>query len=124
MTVTSATGVAVSFRTVTLEPSSAHAPARKTPASSATDSVELSQQAAAEARSTDPAARAETRLKSFDTDGDGVVTKTEFTTGAIDLLQPAAVSFYHQPASKPERIADVAIREYTLASRSKPIPTV
>ena len=123
MTVTSITAVAVSFRTVSPDASHAKAPALK-PAAPAKDSVELSQQAAAEARSTDPAARAETRLKAFDTDGDGVVTKTEFTTGAIDLLQPAAVSFYHQPASKPERIADLAIREYTLASRSKPIPTV
>ena len=124
MTVTSVSGVAVSFRTVPLDPSSAHAPARKSPAPSANDSVELSQQAAAEARTTDPAARAETRLKSFDKDGDGVVTKTEFTSGAIELLQPAAVSFHQQPASKPERIADLAIREYTTASHTKPIPTV
>jgi hypothetical protein len=122
MTVTGVSGVAVSFRTVTPEPS-AHAPARKSPAPSATDSVELSQQAAAEARTTDPAARAETRLKSFDKDGDGVVTKTEFTTGAFELLQPASVRFFHQPA-KPEGSADLAIREYTIASQVKPITTV
>jgi hypothetical protein len=97
MTVTSITNVAVSFRTVTEDPPHASAPAHKdAPAPPATDSVELSQQAAAEARSTDPSARAETLLKAFDTDGDGVVTKTEFTTGAMEVLKRASVRFHHQ----------------------------
>ena len=41
-------------------------------------------------------ARAETVLKTFDTDGDGVVTKTEFTTGAMEVLKRASVQFHHQ----------------------------
>jgi hypothetical protein len=97
MTVTRITNVAVSFRTVTEDTPQASAPAPKaaTPPA-ATDSVELSQQAAAEARITDPSARAETLLKAFDTDGDGVVTKTEFTTGAMEVLKRASVRFHHQ----------------------------
>lgn len=106
MTVTSVTAVAVSFRAVNHKTSHASTPARTRPEGTATDSVELSQQAAAEARSADPSVRAETLLKTFDTDGDGVVTKTEFTTGAVELLKRASVSFHHQrlvrgAASKP-----------------------
>ena len=82
MTVTSIPAVAVSFRVMTRDASHAKAPARKPAGPPAKDSVELSQQAVAAARSTDPSARAETVLKTFDTDGDGVVTKTEFTAGA------------------------------------------
>ena len=96
MTVTSITAVAVSFRTVTLDHAHAKAPARKPEGPPAKDSVELSQQAVAEARSTDPSARAETVLKTFDTDGDGVVTKTEFTTGAMEVLKRASVQFHHE----------------------------
>lgn len=82
MTVTSVTAVAVSFRTVTLAPH-ANAQAANRPIASASDSVELSQQAAAEARTTDPTtARDEMQLKLLDTDRDGVVSRTEFTAGA------------------------------------------
>jgi len=35
-------------------------------------------------------------LKTFDTDGDGVVTKTEFTAGAIELLKRASLHFLHE----------------------------
>ena len=43
----------------------------------------MEQQAAAEARTTDPTtARDETQLKLLDTDRDGVVSRTEFTAGA------------------------------------------
>lgn len=81
MTVTSVTAVAVSFRTVTLAPH-ANVQAANRP-TSASDSVELSQQAAAEARTTDPTtARDEMQLKLLDTDRDGVVSRTEFTAGA------------------------------------------
>ena len=101
MTVTRITAVAVSFRTVTED--TPHAPAPKTPAA-AVDSVELSQQAAAEARTTEPAARAETLLKSFDTDGDGVVTKTEFTTGAVEVLKRASVRVHPQRIGRGEGV--------------------
>ena len=96
MTVTRITAVAVSFRTVTPTTSHARTPVRKEHEYSPPDSVELSQQAVAEARSTDPSVRAETRLKTFDTDGDGVVTKTELTAGAIEVLKRASVRFHHQ----------------------------
>ena len=83
MIVTSVTGVAVSFRTVTLAAPHANVQAANRPITSASDSVELSQQAAAEARTTDPTtARDETQLKLLDTDRDGVVSRTEFTAGA------------------------------------------
>ena len=105
MTVTSITNVAVSFRTVTEDTPHPSAPAHKdAPAPAATDSVELSQQAAAEARSTDPSARAETLLKAFDTAGDGVVTKTEVTTGAMEVLKRASVRFHHQDVGRGEGV--------------------
>ena len=94
MTVTSITAVAVSLRTVTQDASRTRPP--KQPEAPAKDSVELSQQAAAEARTADPSARAETLLKTFDTDGDGVVTRTEFTAGAIELLKRASLHFLHE----------------------------
>jgi hypothetical protein len=96
MTVTSIPAVAVAFRTVTPDNAHAKAPARKPERPPANDSVELSQQAAAEARSIDPSARAEMVLKTFDTDGDGVVTKTEFMSGAIEVLKRASVRFHHE----------------------------
>ena len=100
MSVTGVTPVAVSFRTVNPEPSHATMPVRKAPQPTTADSVELSQQAAAEARSAEPSMRAETRLKTFDTDGDGVVTKNEFTSGAVELLKRASVHFYHQRVAR------------------------
>jgi hypothetical protein len=135
MTVTSITTVAVSFRTDTGETQHTNTTAAKAPAISANDSVELSQQAAAEARSTDPSARAETLLKAFDTDGDGVVTKTEFMTGAMEVLKRASVSFHHQrvgrgevtpvvSAEQPVSVASLAIREYTVVSRVKNVAKV
>ena len=100
MTVTSITAGAVSFRSVPQDASHAKAPALKQPEVPGKDSVELSQQAAAEARTADPSARAETLLKTFDTDGDGVVTKTEFTTGAIELLKRASLHFLHERVAR------------------------
>ena len=87
MSVTSITRGAVSFRTIAQDSSHASTPLRKRPRAIAADSVELSQQAVAAARSADPSMRAETLLKTFDTDGDGVVTRTEFQTGALDRLK-------------------------------------
>jgi hypothetical protein len=143
MTVTSIANVAVSFRTVTEDTPRASAAQKDAPAPAATDSVELSQQAAAEARSTDPSARAETLLKAFDTDGDGVVTKNEFTTGAMEVLKRASLSFHHQrigrsggadkreqkwggelTAAVPEpqvTAASLAIRQYAIVSRAKKV---
>ena len=95
MTVTSVSTVAVSFRT--LAPL-ANVSAAPRPLTSATDSVELSQQAAAEARITDPSSsRAEALLKSLDTDRDGVVSRTEYSAGPNEQL---------------------AIRRYTIAGRT------
>lgn len=108
MSVTSS--VAVSFRTVTPDLPHASPPARKRPQTIASDSVELSQQAVAEARSADPSMRAETLLKTLDTDGDGVVTRTEFTTGAVERFKRASVYFHHQRAGS--------------GAPSKPIPEV
>ena len=83
MTVTGLTGVAASFRTVTPAAPHPNVRAANRPTTSASDSVELSQQAAAEARTIDPTtARDETQLKALDTDRDGVVSRTEFTAGA------------------------------------------
>jgi hypothetical protein len=87
MSVTSITSAGVSFRTLPTNTSHASAPARKRPQTIASDSVELSQQAVAEARSADPSMRAETLLKTCDTDGDGVVTRMEFRTGAVERLK-------------------------------------
>ena len=86
MTVTNVSGVAVSFRTLTVLTPQADGPTAVRPSTSAPDSVELSQQAAAAARITDPSARAEVLLKALDTDGDGVVTRTEFTSGTHERL--------------------------------------
>ena len=98
MTVTSITAVTVSFRSVTRSESKAAAPSADPVAAAAAppaDTVELSQQAAVEARTTDAAARAETLLKSLDTDGDHVISKEEFTRGAMALLKQASVRFHH-----------------------------
>ena len=102
MTVTSITAVAVSFRTLTEETPHARSRTRTTREAPAIDSVELSQQAVAEARSNDPAARAEMDLKAIDTDGDGVVSKREFTTGAIEMLRRGSVRFHHQRVARGE----------------------
>jgi Ca2+-binding EF-hand superfamily protein len=105
MTVTSISAVTVSFRSVTWSEPKATAPASEpptNPAAPAADTVELSQQAAAEARTTDAAVRAETLLKSLDTDGDGVVSKEEFTKGAMALLKQASVRFHHHRVGKGE----------------------
>ena len=64
---------------------SARAAARKKSATPGTDTVELSK------------GRAETLMKALDTDGDGVVTKEEFTDGALELLKRASVRFHHLP---------------------------
>src|SRR6185436_1387908 len=63
----------------------APAAARKRSATPGTDTVELSKE------------RAETLVKALDTDGDGVVTKEEFTAGALELLKRASVRFHHLP---------------------------
>ena len=57
MTVTSITAVAVSFRVVTRDASHAKALARKPAGPPAKDSVELSQQAVAAARTAEPSTR-------------------------------------------------------------------
>ena len=64
---------------------SARAAARKKSATPGTDTVELSK------------GRAETLMKALDTDGDGVVTKEEFTDGSLELLKRASVRFHHLP---------------------------
>ena len=102
MTVTSISAGAVSFRIVTGDTTQPHTQARKPRETAATDSVELSQQAVAEARSSDPAARAQTVLKAIDTDGDGVVSKNEFTTGALEVLKRGSVRFHHQRVASGE----------------------
>ena len=119
MTVTSITGVAVVLRpqpsttlsTPITRPSAASA-------TSSTDSVEISQQAVAEARTLTPSSRTEVLLNKLDTDGDGVVSKTEFIRGPQTLLKPGSVTFYHLGASEA-----TAVRQYTLASKL-PLPKV
>jgi hypothetical protein len=96
MTVTSVSAVAVSFSTLTKAVPHVDVPPLSRPSTSAQDSVELSQQAAAEARVTAPAAsRDETLLRALDTNRDGVVSRAEFS---------ATVS--------------MAIEKYTLAGRT------
>jgi hypothetical protein len=102
MTVTSVSAVAVSFRSVTLDASHTAQPAAAPAAAS--DTVELSQQAAAEARTSNPASRNEVLLKTLDADGDGVISKSEFTTGAFELLKHASVQFHHRHVGRGEGI--------------------
>ena len=90
MIVTSLSALAVSVRsTLTWGRSnpetSAPAAARKKSATPGTDTVELSKD------------RAETLMKALDTDGDGIVTREEFTEGALELLKRASVRFHHLP---------------------------
>ncbi|HEV8393331.1 MAG TPA: EF-hand domain-containing protein [Vicinamibacterales bacterium] len=90
MIVTSLTALAVSVRSSltwgqSSPDTSARAAARKKSATPGTDTVELSKE------------RAETLMKALDTDGDGVVTKEEFTDGALELLKRASVRFHHLP---------------------------
>jgi hypothetical protein len=59
--------------------------ARKKSATPGTDTVELSKDLA------------ETLIKALDTDGDGVVTREEFTVGELELLKRASVRFHHLP---------------------------
>jgi hypothetical protein len=95
MIVTSLSALAVSVRstlargrsnTVTSTP----AAVSTTPAPAA-DSVELS-------------TRAVTLVKALDADGDGVLTKEEFTEGAIELLKRASVRFHHRRIGKGQGI--------------------
>ena len=89
MIVTSLSALAVSVRTtLNWGTSNAGTPARsarKKSATPGTDTVELSKE------------RAETLMKALDTDRDGVVTKEEFTDGAVELLKRASVRFHHLP---------------------------
>src|SRR5215204_4225152 len=130
MTVTSVTAVAVALRLQTSNtPHTATVNSPVMPAHSPIDSVEISQQAVAEARALTPTSRAAVLLNKLDTDGDGVVSKTEFTDGALSLLKPASVQFLHvrkgERASRDERhtneteaiTAASAIREYTNAGK-------
>jgi hypothetical protein len=93
MIVTSLSALAVSVRstltwarsnTDTNTPAAAH----KKSATPGTDTVELSKD------------RAETLMKALDTDGDGIVTKEEFTNGALQLLKRASVRFHHLSPEK------------------------
>ena len=90
MIVTSLSALAVSVRSTLSWGTSnagttAPAAARKKSATPGTDTVELSKD------------RAETLMKALDTDRDGVVTKEEFTDGAVELLKRASVRFHHLP---------------------------
>jgi len=92
MIVTSLSALAVSVRTTLKWGTSnagttASAAARKKSATPGTDTVELSKD------------RAETLIKALDTDGDGIVTKEEFTESALELLKRASVRFHHLPPS-------------------------
>ena len=77
MTVTRITAVAVSFRTVTPTTSHARTPVRKEHEYSPPDSVELSQQAVAEARSTDPSVRRESWTKALAIGNRSIVGKAK-----------------------------------------------
>jgi hypothetical protein len=94
MIVTSLSALALSVRSTltwgrSTPGTSAPAPAReKSAPARPTDTVELSKD------------RAETLIKALDADGDGVVTKEEFTDGARELLKRAAVRFHHLPPTK------------------------
>jgi hypothetical protein len=48
--------------------------------------------------------RAETLLEALDEDGDGLVSKDEFTEAAIALLKRASVRFVHQPSGSKKGI--------------------
>jgi len=106
MTVTSLSAVAVSFRSTSLtggRPShSTHSALAAAPAPAdapalPTDTVELSQPAADTATPTGiRSTRSETLLHTLDANGDGLVSKEEFTDGAIELLKHASVRFHHR----------------------------
>jgi hypothetical protein len=96
MIVTSLSALAVSVRsTLTWGRSnpdtSAPPAARKKSATPGTDTVELSKD------------RAETLIKALDTDGDGIVTREEFTDAALELLKRASVRFHHLPPAAKAR---------------------
>ena len=95
MTVTSITAEAVSLRTVTQDAS------RTRTSETAGGARQRLGRAVAAGRGRGShrrslRTRAETLMKTFDTDGDGVVTKTEFTAGAIELLKRASLHFLHE----------------------------
>jgi hypothetical protein len=96
MIVTSLSALAVSVRSTlararssTVTPSPSAASATRVPAPA--DSVQLS-------------GHAVTLVKALDADGDGLVTKDEFTEGAIELLKRASVRFHHQRIGRGEGI--------------------
>jgi hypothetical protein len=107
MTVT-LSAVSVSFRAVNLSGASSapthSAPAGETtPATSAvpSDTVALSQPAVTSTTTTgSDTTRSETLLRALDSNGDGVVSKEEFTDRAIELLKHASVRFHHQHVGK------------------------
>ena len=95
MIVTSLTELAVSVRsTLTRGSSNAGATSSNTnpEPGPAADTVDLS------------ARRAETLIDALDKDGDGLVSKEEFTEGAMELLKRAAVRFHHLPAGNAKSI--------------------
>src|ERR1043166_5182401 len=100
MTVTSVTAVAVALHVEASNSSRTTQTTPPSPVTSPADSVEISQQAVAEARTLTPAPRAEVLLERLDTDGDGVVSKSEFTDGAMALLKRASVQFHHHHVDK------------------------
>jgi hypothetical protein len=96
MIVTSLSALAVSVRSTlararssTVTPSPSAASATRVPAPA--DSVQLS-------------GHAVTLVKALDADGDGLVTKDEFTEGAIELFKRASVRFHHQRIGRGEGI--------------------
>lgn len=113
MTVTSVSAVAVSFRSASLPGGSSHsthsapaaAPAPADAPALPTDTVELSQPAADTATATGiRSTRSETLLRTLDANGDGLVSKEEFTDGAIELLKHASVRFHHRHVGKGDGI--------------------
>jgi hypothetical protein len=113
MTVTSLSAVAVSFRSASLTAGSSHsthsvpaaAPAPADAPALPTDTVELSQPAADTATPTGiRSTRSETLLRALDANGDGLVSKEEFTDGAIELLKHASVRFHHRRVGKGDGI--------------------
>jgi Ca2+-binding EF-hand superfamily protein len=95
MIVTSLTELALSVRS-TLRRGSSNAgvkPSNTNPElAPATDTVDLS------------ARRAETLIEALDKDGDGLVSKEEFTESAMELLKRASVRFHHLPAGNAKGI--------------------
>jgi hypothetical protein len=111
MNVTSLIAVGVSFRSASsTKGSSAKAPSASAvrpaaPTSSLTnDTVELSKSTDTATATGQSSKRSETLLRTLDADRDGLVSKEEFTDGAIELLRRASIRFHHHRLGKGEGI--------------------